>query len=163
MFLFLYKGISSSSADPPPPPQRAELMGRVVVIPYRNDRQDQIKRECWWTWWCRWMAWWCRELEGGTGDGLRWCGWLNMVSNCEWRAGLRGPNWPQSLSHQRDNYSQVIIHPPEAQPSLSSSQLHHPPRVSCLARHSSTFHRCASSSRLFPQLHHQRVKPPEQQ
>lgn len=27
-------------------PQRAELMERVGVIPYLNDRQERIKREC---------------------------------------------------------------------------------------------------------------------
>lgn len=42
MFCFLYMVMSGLTADP----QRAELMGRVGVIPYRNDRQERIKREC---------------------------------------------------------------------------------------------------------------------
>lgn len=42
MFHFLYMGMSGSMAAP----QRAELMERVGVIPYLNDRQERIKREC---------------------------------------------------------------------------------------------------------------------
>lgn len=42
MFHFLYMGMSGSMAVP----QRAELMERVGVIPYLNDRQERIKGEC---------------------------------------------------------------------------------------------------------------------
>lgn len=42
MFRFLYMDMSDSMAAP----QRAELMERVGVIPYLNDRQERIKREC---------------------------------------------------------------------------------------------------------------------
>lgn len=42
VFHFLYMDMSGLMADP----QKAELMERVGVIPYLNDRQERIKREC---------------------------------------------------------------------------------------------------------------------
>lgn len=144
-------GMSGSPAGP----QRAELMGRVGVIPYLNDRQERIKKECWWIWWYRWVMLWCGgeiQRKGGRGDGLKCC-------VCGWIWGLimgRGQVWgvhscSAQINHQEDKHNQVNIYPQTARHSLSSSELQHPWQVfACVGtrQHSST----ALHHRVFLQL-----------
>lgn len=140
MFHFLYMGMSGLTADT----QRAVLMGRVGVIPYRNDRQEWIKRECWWTWWYRWVTLWCGgeiKSEGGTGDGLRCCVWLNMDLSYGLGAFLRGPICLPSIIRRTTTISMGCI----IYPNASSSTLHHPSGVFACGQfsahqHSSTRH-----------------------
>ncbi len=87
-------GMSGSMADP----QRVELMGRVGVTPYRNDRQERIKRECWWT---------------------------STLSD-EWRDGVEEREreidhlYLAHINHREDKQNQVIL----AQPSPNCDILH---------------------------------------
>lgn len=103
MFHFLYMGMPGLTTDT----QRAELIGRVGVIPYRNDRQEQIKRECWWTWWYRWLTlWWGGKIQNKGGT---W-GWVKILFVVEYGLEL----WAEgrfrycfaSISHHKDNYNQ---------------------------------------------------------
>lgn len=82
-------GMSGSMAAP----QRAELMERVGVIPYLNDRQEWIKRECWWTWWYRWVTLW----HGGGIQHEGWEGW-DEAAVCGWIWSRKGRSQGSELA-----------------------------------------------------------------
>lgn len=147
MFHFLYMGMSGLTADP----QRAELMGRVDVIPYRNDRQERIKRECWWTWEYRGVTLWFRGKvwHGGRRgwDGSR----CLLLGDVEYGVALL---YIKAASMRRSNYSDPTNHQIKPNQRIISQtakpKLFHPSEVLTWRQDSSTgIHYCS-----FHQLAH---------
>ncbi len=154
LFHSLYMGMSGSTADP----HRAELMGRVGVIPYRNDRQEQIKRECWWTWWYRWVTLRCR------GEIQQERGWVKMLCveyGVEvWAGGMSEGSIPAQLQSiiRKTNTIRLLFILIQSGPRSVHPNCNILHRVySCPAWHSSTFLHCASSSCLSPAGSHRTI------
>lgn len=127
-------------------PQRTQLMERVGVIPYLNDRQERIKRECWWTRWYRWvMLWfWSRDPTWGQrGMGWSWCEF-----GVEWAGGrslgsdLALSTWLPSI--MRTNTRQTLSGYYFSSYSSNCNIIHRSLLV--LTRHSTTYLHQISSS-----------------